>query len=263
MNVLMIGDIVGKGGRQAVARLVPELRREFNIQFVVANAENCANGNGLTGRLATELLGVCDVLTTGDHVWDQKGFDAEIASLDKVLRPANLSPLQPGRGWGVFRNPAGGEIAVVSLQGKVFMRESAYCPFETMERILREIPPYVNTIFVDFHAEATSEKIAMGYFLEGKVTAVLGTHTHAATADARILPGGTATQTDVGMVGASRSVLGRDVDAVLKKFRTGMPVRLETIEEGVFRLDATVVGYDYRTGRAQSIQNISREVECP
>ena len=261
MNLLFIGDIVGKGGRQAVKRLVPELRREFNVQLVVANAENCAAGNGITGRLAGELLEVCEVLTTGDHIWDQKGFEQEIRGLDRVLRCANYSSVQPGRGWGVFRNPGGGEVAVINLLGKVFMRESAYCPFETVERILQEIPPTVKTILVDLHAEATSEKIAMGYFLEGRVTAVLGTHTHVATADARVLPGGTAVQTDGGRGGAATSVLGRDVGAVLKKFRTGMPVRLETVESGVIRLDATVVSYDHLTGRARSIQPISRELE--
>ena len=149
---------------------------------------------------------------------------------------------------------------VIALLGKVFMRESAYCPFETVERILTEIPASVKNIIVDFHAEATSEKLAMGYFLDGKVTAVLGTHTHVPTADARVLPGGTAVQTDVGMVGASVSVLGRDVAAVLQKFTIGMPNRLPVVESGPIRVDAAVVTYDYLTGRASAIESISREI---
>ncbi|MGE4565808.1 MAG: YmdB family metallophosphoesterase [Victivallaceae bacterium] len=260
MNLLLIGDIVGSGGRAAVKALVPELRREYNVQFVVANAENCAAGNGMTTRCLKDMAEVVDVFTGGDHIWDQKGFDAEIKMLDNVIRPANFASCQPGRGYGVFRNPGGGEVAVISLIGKVFMRESAYCPFETVERILRELPASVKNIFVDFHAEATSEKLAMGYFLEGKVTAVLGSHTHVATADARVLPGGTAVQTDVGRVGASRSVLGREVADVLYKFTTGMPGRLAVVEEGLIRLDGTVVDYDYQTGRARKITPITREL---
>ncbi len=258
MNLIFIGDVVGKGGREAVKQLMPELRREFNAQFVIVNGENSAAGSGLTGTCLTELLTVSDVVTSGDHTWDQKGFESEIRRFDRVLRPANFSTRQPGRGWGVFRNPAGGEVAVAVLLGKVFMRESAYCPFETIDRVLAEIPSTVKTIVVDFHAEATSEKLAMGYYLDGKVTAVLGTHTHVPTADARILPGGTAVQTDVGMAGAATSVLGRDVADVLYKFTTGLPNRLAVVERGEIRVDGTVVGYDYMTGRANAVTPFSR-----
>ncbi len=257
MNLLFIGDIVGKGGREAVKAMVPALRREFNVQFVIINAENVAAGSGMTAKVLHEFDAVAEAITSGDHVWDQKDFDREIRQLDRVLRPANFSSLQPGCGWKVFRNPGGGEIAVINLLGKVFMRESAYCPFETVERILTEIPPTVKTIFVDFHAEATSEKIAMGYFLDGKVTAVVGTHTHVQTADARVLPGGTAYLTDAGMVGGANSVLGREIDAVLQKFRTGMPNRLPVVETDI-RLDGAVITYDHMTGRASNIQTISR-----
>lgn len=258
MNLLFIGDIVGSGGRAAVKALVPEMRREFNIQFVIANAENAAGGNGLTGRIIKELSDVVDVFTAGDHVWDQKGFDLDVPTLNNFIRPANLSDKQPGRGFAMFRNPAGGEVAVITLMGKVFMRDSAYCPFERADQILKQIPGTCKNIFVDFHAEASSEKIAMGYFLENRVTAVLGTHTHVATADARILPGGTAYQTDTGMVGGARSVLGRSVEDVLHKFTTGMPGRLNVVEDGEIRFDATMVTYDYNTGRASAIQPISR-----
>jgi len=260
MKALFIGDIVGSGGRAAVKALLPELRRELNFQFVIANAENCAGGNGLTAKCMAEMPCV-DVFTAGDHVWDQKGFDLEIPTLKNVLRPANLSSRQPGRGWGVFPNPAGGSVAVIVLQGKVFMRESACCPFETAEKILKEIPASVKNIFVDFHAEATSEKIAMGYFLEGRVTAVIGTHTHVQTADVSVLPGGTAYASDAGMVGAARSVLGREVDDVLYKFTTGMPGRLRVAETGPIRFCGVLVEFDYLTGRAVSAVPICRDYQ--
>ena len=157
----------------------------------------------------------------------------------------------------MFRNPAGGEIAVIVLQGKVFMRDSAYCPFETVEKILEQLPSSVKTIFVDFHSEASSEKLAMGYFLDGKVTAVLGTHTHAQTADAKVLPGGTAVITDAGMCGAEYSVLGREVPAVLKKFRTGMATRLPVVEDGEIRVDGVCVSFDASSGRATGITAFS------
>ena len=262
MNLIFIGDVVGKGGREAIRKLVPELRREFNCQFVVVNAENSAAGSGLTAGCARELLEAADVLTTGDHVWDQRGFDADIGRFDRILRPANLRKGQPGRGWGIYRNPAGGDLAVINLVGKVFMRDSAYDPFETIDTILLEmLPKSIKTILVDFHAEATSEKLAMGYFLDGRVTALLGTHTHVPTADALVLPGGTARQTDVGMTGAATSVLGRDVNDVLYKFKTGMPNRLAVVEKGIMRVDGTVVGYDPATGHADAIHPFSREIE--
>ena len=260
MNILFIGDIVGHGGRAAVQKLVPDLRREFNLSMVIANAENIAAGAGLTGSCLKELRKTVDFFTAGDHVWDQKEFEKEINGIHDIVRPANLSTLQPGVGIKVVRNPVAGEIAVMALQGKVFMRDSAYCPFETAEKLLAELPGSVKTVLVDFHAEATSEKIAMGYFLDGKVTAVIGTHTHVQTNDAKILTGGTAYMTDAGMVGAEYSVLGRKVEEVVKKFRTGMPRRLP-VAEGVIRLDGCVISYDHTTGRANSITPISRMVE--
>ncbi len=259
MNFLFIGDIVGSGGRAAVRALVPELCREFNINFVVANAENSAAGNGQTARCLQEMSDVVDVFTSGDHVWDQKVFESEVGDFPNFIRPANLSSRQPGCGFGIFRNPVGGEIAVISLLGKVFMRDSAYCPFETVDRVLHGLPGTVKSIIVDFHAEATSEKLAMAYFLEGRVTAVFGTHTHVPTADLRILPGGTAAQTDVGMVGAVRSVLGRDVSDVLYKFTVGMPTRLRVVEKGAIRLNGAVVTYDHLTGRPSAVRMIERD----
>ena len=168
MNLLFIGDIVGHSGRSAVQKLVPDLRREFNLSMVIANAENIAAGAGLTGSCLKELRKTVDFFTAGDHVWDQKEFEKEINGIHDIVRPANLSDLQPGVGMKIVRNPVAGEIAVMALQGKVFMRDSAYCPFETAEKLLTQVPGNVKTILVDFHAEATSEKIAMGYVLDGK-----------------------------------------------------------------------------------------------
>lgn len=256
LNLLFLGDVVGKGGRCAVRNLVPELKREFNCQFVVVNAENCANGSGMTAACLKEMPGV-DMFTSGDHTWDQKTFEQEIRDIPNLVRPANFSSLQPGVGWRRLKNPAGGEVAVISLLGKVFMKESAYCPFETVETILKQIPLTCKCVIVDIHAEATSEKAAMAWMLDGKVTAVIGTHTHVQTNDARVLPGGTAFLTDAGMVGANDSVLGREVEAVVRKFRTGMPQRLPVCEKNI-RLDGTVVSYELNTGRAVAIKPISR-----
>ena len=260
MNLIFLGDVVGKGGRNAVKQLLPELRRDFNAPFAVVNGENSAAGNGMTGSCVKELLTVADVVTCGDHVWDQKGFENEIQLYPQVVRPANLSDLQPGKGYSVFRNPAGGEIAVIALMGKVFMRDSAYCPFETVEKILEKLPSNVKNIIVDFHAEASSEKLAMGRFLDGKVTAVFGTHTHIQTADAKVFPGGTAVISDTGMCGAEYSILGREVPAVLRKFRTGMATRLPVVENGDIRVDGVCVTFDHISGRATGIKQFSRIV---
>ncbi|MBN1863297.1 MAG: YmdB family metallophosphoesterase [Victivallales bacterium] len=260
MNLLFIGDIVGKGGRNAVKRLVPELRREFNCQFCIANAENIAGGGGANAKCLKEIYpNAVDVVTMGDHTWDQKEFQHEIEGLPFVLRPANFSFRQPGRGYGVFRNPGGGDVAVIDLAGRIFMRDGSNCPFDAADKILEDIPKNVKCRIVDFHAEATSEKAAMAYYLDGRVTAVIGTHTHVQTSDAKILPGGTAFISDAGMVGAEFSVLGRKVEDVLFKFLSGMPGRL-AVKETDIRLDGVVISYDIPTGKATAIQAVSRMV---
>lgn len=257
LKILFVGDVVGKGGRNAIRDLVPELKREFCCSFVIVNAENCANGSGLTAACLREMGDQVNVFTSGDHTWDQKQLETEIQHIPNLIRPANFSNKQPGVGWKVFRNPAGGEIAVVALMGKVFMRDSAYCPYEVMEGILGKLPPTCKTVIVDMHAEATSEKAAMAWMFDGRITGVIGTHTHVQTNDARILPNGTALLTDVGMVGANDSILGREVSDVVKKFKTGMPVRLNVREKGI-RLDAAVISYDPATGRAVAIEPIQK-----
>ena len=257
LNLLFIGDIVGKGGRNAVKNCAANLRQKHTCSFCIANAENIAGGAGMTAKCLQDICpSPADVITSGDHVWDQKGFDLEIMSLDRVLRPANVSSLQPGKGYGVYRNPACGEVAVINLIGRVFMKNAVNCPFDTADRILKEIPRTVKSIFVDFHAEASSEKAAMAHFLDGRVTAVVGTHTHVQTADAKILPGGTAFITDIGMVGSENSILGRDVKSVLRKFSTGMPCKLNVVDENI-RIDAAVISYDPVTGHASEIKSFS------
>lgn len=255
LKLLFIGDVVGKGGRRAVKELIPKFKREYGCSFVIVNAENSAAGAGISASCLDEMS-EANVFTGGDHTWDQKAFESEIGLYKNMVRPANFSSLQPGSGWGVFRNPAGGEVAVISLLGKVFMKESAYCPFETAEKILKQIPATCRCIVVDFHAEATSEKLAMGWFLDGKVTAVIGTHTHVQTSDARILPGGTALLTDVGMVGGNDSILGRNIQDVIRKFRTGMPAKLNVVEDNI-RLDACILSYEMNTGKATALETVS------
>ncbi|MDD4098158.1 MAG: TIGR00282 family metallophosphoesterase [Lentisphaeria bacterium] len=259
MRILFIGDIVGKGGRQAIRALVPGLLTEYACDFCVANGENMAGGNGFTRQCVQEMddSGV-DVFTGGDHMWDQKEFVTEIAGLNQVLRPANLPDCQPGRGWGVFTARNGAAVAVMSLLGRTFMSAGADCPFATAERLLPEIRTLTPVVLVDFHAEATSEKIALGRYLDGKVSAVLGTHTHVATADQQVFPGGTAFQCDLGMVGARESVLGRELGPVLSRFRTGLPARFTVNDRGIRLCGAVVtVGPD---GRAQGIERVMRDL---
>lgn len=258
MRVLFVGDIVGKGGRQAVRDLVPELRREHGCTFCIANAENMAGGGGITRRCLDELrdAGV-DVFTGGDHMWDQRELANEIGQLPNLLRPANVFAGQPGRGYGLFPLPGGGQIGVICLLGRTFIMTSADCPFQAASRIVDELRNKTSTLIVDFHAEATSEKIAMGRFLDGKVSAVLGTHTHVPTADQCIFPGGTAFQCDVGMVGARESVLGRAIEPVLQRFSTGMPARFSVVDKGI-RLHATVVEIGAQ-GRARTIERVVRD----
>lgn len=259
MNLLFIGDIVGKGGRKTVNNLIPEIRRNYKCSYCIANGENMANGAGINEKCINEVLkpGIIDVITLGDHVWDQKSFEQEIKKFKNVLRPANLNPKQPGIGYNIFRPAAGGDIAVINLIGRIFMKGTASSPFDAIDNILKKLPSYINTIFVDFHAEATSEKIAMGRYIDGKVTSVLGTHTHVQTNDSEILPNNTAYMTDVGMVGAHESILGRNINSVVYQFTTDMPTKLEVIERGNMRLDCAIISYNKEQGKAEKIQPLS------
>ena len=253
IRVLMIGDVVGGAGKRILARELPRLRREHSAAVAVVNAENCAGGSGLTAALAKEIFEAgADVITLGDHTWGQKEFAGQIGSFEKVVRPANFPPECPGRGW-TFVNLTVGRIAVANVQGRVFM-QSVDCPFKTMDRIIGEVPKDV-PIFVDFHAEATSEKMTMGYYLDGRVAAVVGTHTHVQTSDALILPKGTAYLTDLGMAGPYVSSIGRDLVPVTRKFVTGMPSRF-TVAEGPCVIEGAVISYDPAARRAVSIETV-------
>lgn len=256
MRILMIGDVIGQPGRRAISRLVPELRTELGLDMVIANGENAAGGFGITLETAEELLesGV-DVLTSGNHIWDQKEIVPHLDEGLPLLRPANY-PDAPGNGYLVQDG-----VMVLNLMGRVFM-PTLDCPFRTANALLSEAvaehSPQV--IIVDFHAEATSEKQGMGWYLDGKVSAVLGTHTHVGTVDTRILPKGTAYLTDVGMTGPVNSVIGSDTNAVLDRFLTGLPQRL-AVARGPVMLNAALVEVDTDTGQALSIQRIDRMVD--
>jgi metallophosphoesterase (TIGR00282 family) len=254
MIILAIGDIVGKPGRQAVQAFVPDLRQEYGIDLVVANGENAAGGFGLTIGTEQELLdyGV-DVITSGNHIWAQKEIIAYLDEDVPILRPLNYPPGVPGRGY-LLKNGA----LVVNLMGRTFMN-SYDCPFRAMDALLEELSPKTKVIIVDFHAEATSEKVAMGRYLDGRVSAVLGTHTHVGTIDTRILPGGTAYVTDIGMTGPDDSVIGDDAEAVIKRFLTMLPHRL-SVGKGKPVFNAIMVGVDEKSGRATSIERISQEL---
>jgi metallophosphoesterase (TIGR00282 family) len=260
LRILFIGDIVGHGGRDAVKALAPALRQEYGCVFCVANGENMAGGNGLTKPLVDEFApGTVDVFTAGDHTWDQKEFPGQIDRIPNALRPENLSPRQPGRGHAVFTAADGTKVGVLNLLGRVFIGVPSDCPFAAAERAVAELRQETNVILVDFHAEATSEKIAMGRFLDGKVSAVFGTHTHVATADSTIFPGGTAFQCDAGMVGSRESVIGRDIAPVLTRFTTGMPTRFTVNDSGV-TLHGIIVTIDTATGHATHLERIERDL---
>ena len=257
MQILFIGDIVGKGGRQAVTKLVPQLCSSRECDFVIANGENMAGGGGMTQKCVTELLtGGVDVITGGDHMWDQKEFVEQVSDCSSVLRPMNVSDVQPGRGSGIFHDPQGRRVGVVCLQGTTFMNSMVNSPFETADKVVRQLGGMSDYIIVDFHAEATSEKIAMGRFLDGRVSAVFGTHTHVPTADEQIFPGGTAYQTDVGMVGGRESILGRSIKPVLKKFSTGLPAKFDVVTNKI-RMHASLVTLDEDSGKALKVERIT------
>lgn len=255
MKLLFIGDIVGKPGREIVAALVPKLRAERGIDFVVANGENSAAGAGITASICKTLLesGV-DAITLGDHVWDQKGFETDIAGLERVCRPANLPAGNPGRDHLILEKN-GFRLLVCTLLGRSFMGLKAECPFLGIDALLARHAGKFDGAFVEMHAEATSEKQAMGWHLDGRVTAVLGTHTHVATADGSLLRQQTAFQCDVGMTGPHESVLGREIEPVLNRFLDGMPRRCE-VASGDNRLSATLVEFN-TAGRAEKIEWLS------
>ena len=256
MKILFIGDIVGRPGRRAVRQLVPVLRHQFDLGLVVANGENMAGGSGVTGETARELFeaGV-DVITTGDHVWDQKeSFDA-LAVEPRLLRPLNYPSGVPGHGSFVLERAGKPTVAVLNLQGRTFM-QALENPFAVAQAEVPRLRERAKIILVDIHAEATSEKIALGRMLDGQVSAVIGTHTHVQTADEQIFPGGTAFLCDAGFTGPHESVIGREIKPVISRFLTNLPQRFEVADKRVF-LQGAMITVDDATGLALKIERVS------
>lgn len=255
IRILFVGDVVGRPGRDILCAKAPMLRAEFGLTFIVANGENSAAGAGITSSIVKQFTDAgIDAVTLGDHVWDQRGFDSEIGSLERVCRPANLPAAAPGRAW-VMVERGGMRLAVFTVLGRHFMPPRD-CPFLAADRVLAEIADGAHAVLAEIHAEATSEKIAFGRYLDGRAAAVVGTHTHVPTADASILPGGTGYITDVGMTGPYDSVLGREVQPVLHKFLDGLPRRFE-VAKGDVRLSGALIEFDPDAKRTATMRLVT------
>ncbi len=251
MKILMVGDIFGEPGRRALQTLLPRLKREHQIEFTVVNVENAAGGFGVTPEIATQILEQgTDVMTSGNHIWDKKEIVEYIGRENLLLRPANFPEGTPGTGF-ITAKAGPHKVAVINLMGRVFMQPND-CPFRKADELVRDLRREAAVILVDFHCEATSESVAMGWYLDGRVSAVVGTHRHVQTADERVLPGGTAYITDLGMTGPIDSVIGVDKDAILRRFLSQMPVRMEPAK-GPAALHGAVITVDPETGRASDI----------
>jgi metallophosphoesterase (TIGR00282 family) len=260
ITILMCGDIVGKPGRTAVRELLPVLKKRHSVDFVIANAENAAGGSGLTPDTVNELISAgAHVLTSGDHVWRNKAVQEIIGREERLIRPANYPAAAPGHGSVMISVESGVRIGVVNVLGRIFMKP-AECPFAAAARECDAIRKETPLIVVDVHAEATSEKIALGRYLDGKVSAVIGTHTHVQTSDEQIFPGGTAYITDVGMTGPTVSILGREIGPVVRHFLTQMPERFNVAGEGV-EFQGVVIRVDENTGKAVGIERVREKLK--
>lgn len=255
LRVLLIGDIVGKPGRKIVQQCLAGLRQREQLDLVIANAENAADGSGVTPAIYEELMkcGV-DFVTLGDHIYRRKEIGVILDRAENIVKPANFPAVAPGRTWSIIRTGAGTSVAVFSLLGRVYMRP-VDCPFAAADRVLSEIPSDVKVRIVDFHAEATSDKQLMGRYLDGRVSAVLGTHTHVATADEQIFPGGTAFQCDVGMTGPHHSIIGRKIERVMETTVTFFPTQFQVAREGL-QINGAIVDVDGETGKAVRIERL-------
>ncbi|MCX5679757.1 MAG: TIGR00282 family metallophosphoesterase [Candidatus Omnitrophica bacterium] len=261
MRILFIGDVVGEPGRRAIKTLLPKLKNSEKLDFVIANAENVAGGSGVTPSMADELLDAgVDVLTSGDHIWKKREVFDYIATSKRLIRPANYPQGAPGMGSTVVKSESGVNIGVINLIGRVFM-QSLECPFKAAKIEIDRIKDKARVIIVDMHAEATSEKIALGWYLDGEVSAVLGTHTHVQTADEKILPGGTAFISDAGMTGPFDGVIGRKKDQILQRFLTSLPMKFE-MAEGDIQLHGVVIDIDDKTGKADAIKRIQKKLDA-
>jgi hypothetical protein len=256
VKILFIGDVVGAPGRKAVARLLPGLRERHGVALVIANGENAAGGSGITRHTAAELFAAgVDIITSGDHLWDQKEVGALLEGEPRFVRPLNYPPGTPGQGSALVTLPNQPPVGVINAQGRTFMPPLEN-PFLAVEAEVRRLRSHTAVIVVDFHAEATSEKIALARMLDGRVSAVIGTHTHVQTADEQIFPGGTAFLCDAGFTGPHESVLGREIEPVLRRFLTGQPQRFEVARNRVL-LQGALIEVDGATGRAMAIQRVS------
>ena len=260
LRLLFLGDIIGEPGRRAVIEMVPQLKHAWNLDFVVVNGENAAAGRGITPKISIDLLraGVA-VITTGDHVWDQKEIMHYIDSEPRLLRPLNYPEGTPGHG-SIVLETAKGKVAVINVQGRTYMLPHLENPFLTIDAEVARLQDETKVIFVDVHAETTSEKIAMGRFLDGRVSAVVGTHTHVQTADEQIFPGGTGFLCDAGMCGPAESVLGREIEPILQRFCTSLPVNFPVAKNDV-RLHGLLIDIDEATGRSLHVRRIAEP--CP
>jgi metallophosphoesterase (TIGR00282 family) len=256
LRLLFLGDVIGEPGRKAVIEMVPKLKQAWGIDFVVVNGENAAAGRGITAKINIDLLraGVA-VTTSGDHIWDQKEVVSYIETEPRLLRPINYPPGTPGRG-SIVLETAKGKVGVINVQGRTFMQPSLENPFRLVDEEVRRLRAETHVIFVDMHAETTSEKIAIGRFLDGKVSVVAGTHTHVQTADEQIFPGGTAFICDAGMCGPTESVLGREIQPIIQRFVSSMPVNFP-VAKGEVKLHGILVDIDLSTGKAKSIRRVA------
>ena len=255
MKVIIIGDIVGKPGRNILTASLKSLREQHEAEFVVANVENAAEGAGVVPKVGDEILNAgVDVMTSGNHIFDKKEVIGYIENQPRLLRPANYAPDAPGRGLWLGSTASGTQVAVINIQGRVFMPPTD-CPFRTADRLLGEIGKRASVIIVDHHAEATSEKLAMGRYLDGRVSVVVGTHTHVQTADEQLLPGGTGYITDLGMTGPHDGIIGVESHLVITRFVRGLPIRYQTARDNA-QLHGLVVEIDERTGKAVEIQRL-------
>ena len=259
MKILFIGDIVGKPGRRAVLRLLNNIKDLYQIDFVIANAENASGGFGVTPDVLRELFDYgIDLLTSGNHIWDKSEIIPKFDTEKYLLRPANYPKENPGTGSAIFQTTAGENIGVLNLMGRVFMN-SIDCPFKTALKEVKKIKAKTDIIVIDIHAEATSEKMAMGWFFDGKVSAVIGTHTHIQTADERVLPEGTAYITDVGMTGAMDSIIGMNKDIIIERFLTQRPQRFKVAKRDI-QLNAVIIDINPKTGKSNGIQRLKMDI---
>lgn len=262
LTILFLGDVVGEPGRSAVITRLPEMKRENAIDFVVVNGENAAGGRGITPKITIDLLRAgASVVTTGDHIWDQKEIASFIPTEPRLLRPVNYPAGAPGNG-AIVLETAKGKVGVINVQGRTFMQPILENPFEAVDRAVAEVAEQTRVIFVDAHAETTSEKIALGRFLDGRVSAVIGTHTHVQTSDEQIFPGGTAFLCDAGMCGPSDSILGRSMEPIIHRFISNLPTQFP-VAKGDVRLCGAIVGIDEDTGRAISIRRVNELIRAP